>query len=191
MPRPPTVSREEVIARMKEVFRANGYDGATLSMLSASAGLARSGLYHLFPEGKEQMAAAVLKEVRTWSAAHVLQPLTLPGEPAEKLHAMTLALNELYGGGHEACLIGLFSIGEAAQRFGGQLHESLGDLIATIEGVLIEAGIEPRLAHERAEDAVIRIQGSLVVSRVLEDTEPFTSLLRRLPEQLLGKGDQQ
>ena len=190
MSRPPTVPREEVIQRMRAVFRANGYEGATLATLAESAGLARSALYHLFPEGKENMAAAVLDEARAWTIAHVLQPLVQAGEPAAKLRAMTDALHELYGGGHESCLIGLFSTGEAKQHFGGQLKVALSDLIAAIEGVLVEAGVEPGLARDRAEDAVVRIQGSLVVARVLDDTAPFARLLRRLPDELLEQQDQ-
>jgi TetR/AcrR family transcriptional repressor of lmrAB and yxaGH operons len=185
MPRPVTVSRQEVLRRMRSAFRASGYDGASLADLAESTGLTRAALYHHFPDGKAQMAAAVLDDLSRWSFAHILQPLRQPGEPLARLRAMTLGVEELYAGGHEACLIGLFSIGDPLQRFGQQLRRAISDLVGAIEGVLVEAGIARDIAHERAQDAVVRIQGALVVARVLEDTDPFERLMRSLPEQLL------
>lgn len=173
---------------MKVVFRARGYEGTSIEDLAAGTTLNKASLYHRFPEGKVAMAAAVLDDLRNWSAAHLLTPLSEPGDPHERLVAMTRALEELYVGGHEACLIGLFSSGEPLKHFGSQLRDSLSLLIHTIEAVLLQAGIAPELAYARAEDAVIRIQGSLVVVRVLQDTGPFVRLLQRLPDELLYGG---
>ena len=186
MARPVTISREEVVRRIKKAFRANGYEGASLATLAAETGLAKSALYHYFPGGKESMAAAALDELRRWTADRVLEPLLQPGDPRRKLEALAAALDELYSGGHEACLVGLFSIGEALAHFQGQLQASFRSLIAAIAGVLAEAGLADEPAHERAEDAVIRIQGSLVVARTLGDCGPFSRLLRRLPDDLLA-----
>lgn len=187
MARPPTVSRPEVLHRMRKVFRAHGYDGATLTTLSETTGLARAALYHLYPEGKQQMAAAVLEEQKAWSLAHILAPLRQPGDPAGRLRAMTAALDELYRGGHEPCLIGLFSSGEPLRLFSSQLEAAVSDLIAAIRDVLLDAGIESLAAALRAEDAVVRIQGALVVSRALQDTGPFERTLAQLAGQLLGE----
>lgn len=186
MSRPATVSREEVLRRMRSVFRASGFDGASMSALAESTGLTRAALYHHFPEGKTHMAAAVLDDLRVWSLARILQPLAEPGQPRARLTAMTSALEELYGGGHEACLIGVFSVGDPLRQFGNQLRRAISELIGGIERVLVDAGLAPEIARERAEDAVIRIQGSLVVSRILRDTGPFERLLRQLPDQLLA-----
>lgn len=190
MSRPRSIEHGELIARMLRVFRANGYEGASLSQLSKETGLANAALYHRYPGGKREMAEAVLGELRTWTRSHVLAPLLQPGDPAEALQAMCAALHELYDSGHEPCLIGLFSAGESLEHFGESLRCSLADLMAAITGVLTRAGLSEREAHERAEDAVIRIQGSLVVCRALASTEPFTRTLDRLPAQLLAPGSE-
>lgn len=170
---------------MKQVFRASGYEGASLADLAANTGLAKAALYHYFPSGKEGMASAVLDDLRSWMVERVLQPLGRPGEPRAKLVAMTAALDELYAGGHEACLIGVFSVGEALANFQLRLQTAVHDLISAIAGVLRDAGHTPRVARDRAEDAVVRIQGALVVSRALHDSSVFIRLLRRLPDDLL------
>jgi AcrR family transcriptional regulator len=185
MSRPATVPDEELLRRMTTAFRAHGYEGTTLATLSESTGLAKAALYHRFPVGKVSMAAAVLDDIRAWSAARIVQPLMRPGEPYAKLCTMTAALDDLYAGGHEACLIGLFSIGEALVHFQAQLKEALSTLIVAIQSVLLDAGIAPAIARSRSEDAVIRIQGALIVARTLQDTGHFKRALRRLPDQLL------
>ena len=60
----PALAKEEVVARLMKVFRREGYEGASLSRLSEATGLGRSSLYHHFPRGKEDMAAAVLDLAR-------------------------------------------------------------------------------------------------------------------------------
>lgn len=185
MARPRSIETGALIARMLRVFRANGYDGTSLSLLSKETGLANAALYHRYPGGKREMAEAVLADLRAWTLSHVLTPLREPGEPAEVLRATCAALDELYNSGHEPCLIGLFASGESLKQFGESLATSLSDLIAAIADVLARAGLPEQVARERAEDSVIRIQGSLVVSRVLGSTEPFTRILDRLPVQLL------
>lgn len=186
MSRPRSIESGELIARMLRVFRANGYEGTSLSRLSKETGLANAALYHRYPGGKREMAEAVLAELRCWTRAHVLAPLREPGEPAELVRGMCAALDELYSSGHEPCLIGLFAAGEPLEAFGESLRGSLTDLMAAIADVLVRAGLPEATARERAEDAVVRIQGSLVVCRALGSTDPFTRVLDRLPAQLLA-----
>jgi TetR/AcrR family transcriptional regulator, lmrAB and yxaGH operons repressor len=50
---------------------------------------------------------------------------------------------------------------------------------------LIEAEIEPRLAYERSQDAIIEIQGALIVVRILDEPAIFTRILNNMPKKLL------
>jgi TetR/AcrR family transcriptional regulator, lmrAB and yxaGH operons repressor len=50
--------------------------------------------------------------------------------------------------------------------------------------VLIAAGVESTLAQQRGEDAVIAIQGALIVSRGLRNYTAFQRVLQQLPQQL-------
>ena len=51
-------------------------------------------------------------------------------------------------------------------------------------GVAKESGLSSAMARTRAEEAVVRIEGSLVVARVLGDSSAFERVLRMLPELL-------
>jgi len=51
---------------------------------------------------------------------------------------------------------------------------------------LIEAGFNSDAARQKAEDAILQIQGSLVLARGLNDNAPFKRVIKRLPEYLLN-----
>ena len=59
--------------------------------------------------------------------------------------------------------------------------------VDAIAAVLRESGLPTRTARERAQDAVIGIQGSLVMARATGDTKPFRRTLRNLPQELLRR----
>ena len=132
------------------------------------------------------MARAVLQSATDWLRAKVLEPLRGPGDPADRLHRMTRSLNVLYASGSEACLLGVLAGGDARDLFQDPIRDALKAWTEAIAAVLVEAGLPPDEAAERAEDAVIRIQGALVVARGLGTTAPFVRTLRRLPDDLLA-----
>src|SRR5947209_5229638 len=63
---PSSLTREEVIDRLMDVFRRLAYDGASLAEFSKATGLGKSSLYHYFPGGKEDMGRAVLGRATKW-----------------------------------------------------------------------------------------------------------------------------
>jgi AcrR family transcriptional regulator len=183
------MSREEAIAKILKVFRQYGYEGTTLSRLSKATGLGKASLYHYFPNGKEEMAQAVLDFIDEWMRVNILMPLRGSGTPSDRLQAMSKNVDRLYCGGEQTCILAVLSLGEAKDLFHSQIQHALKSWIDTLAEVLVAADIEPTLARQRAEDAIIQIQGSLVLARGLDDTTPFQRVLKRLPEMLLGSGE--
>jgi len=47
-----------------------------------------------------------------------------------------------------------------------------------------ESGLPPSIARLRAEEAIVRSEGSLIVTRVLGDKSSFQRVLKLLPELL-------
>ena len=75
------INKSEIVRKLVPVFRAYGYEGATLSRISKATGLGRASLYHHFPKGKQSMAQAVLNYVNEWFDATVLEPLRSSHQP--------------------------------------------------------------------------------------------------------------
>lgn len=181
------MSKDDVIPKLVGVFRQYGYEGATLSRLSAATGLGRASLYHYFPQGKEGMATAVLDYLNQGLNEHVLAPLHTDLAPEARLHEMALRIEQFYAQGNRACLLALLSTGEAQDLFARQVQTTLRQWIEGLVAVAIEAGIAPEIARERAEDAVLQIQGALVLTRGLNDPSIFQRILNRLPQLLLER----
>ena len=185
MPAPP-LGREAAVDRLLGAFRRYGYDAASLAQLSNATGLGRSSLYHYFPDGKQEMARAVLDRVDAWITESVLSPLKASGKPERRLNQVIVSLDNYYSGGAEACLLGNFAVGEARVIFHDRLSTAFCRLIEGLALLAREKGMLAREARQRAEDAVARIQGALVLSRALGDPEPFRRVLKQLPRDLLG-----
>ncbi len=181
----PLIGKEEVLERLAAAFRRHGYDGASISRLSAATGLGKASLYHYFPGGKSDMAGAVLAHLGERFDRLILAPLRATAPPAERLNRMILGLSEFYGQGHDPCVVDLFAIGTPLEALGPDLAGAIEGWTATLAVVLEDAGIPPERTVARAEDAVIAVEGALVVSRARGTPEPFQRTLAELPGRLL------
>jgi len=77
------------------------------------------------------------------------------------------------------------AIGVIHDLFYVQIHQALNVWLDALAQVLVEADLEPHYSRLRAEDALLQIQGTLVLVRSLNDTAPFERVLQRLPQELL------
>jgi AcrR family transcriptional regulator len=180
------MSRENITRQLVDAFRLYGYDGASLSCLAKVTGLGKTNLYHYFPGGKEEMAEAALDYVNTWLETCILSSLNGKAKPSEKLQIMCQQVKHFFNEGHNSCLWAVLALGQASNdRFHQQIKWALSQWIEAIAAVLEEAGLESQLARCRAEDAVLRIQGALVLARGLDDTMPFQRLMQTLTSELL------
>lgn len=175
-----------MVRQLVPVFLRYGYEGATLSLISKATGLGRASLYHHFPGGKEKMAEAVLSYLVADFDATVLAPLRRGKEPVERLTAMSESLCQFYDNGRAGCILAVFSFGEGQTLFQAQVQLAMNTWLGLLAGALVEAGLDEQLARHRAEEAVVQIQGALVLTRILDSTEPFERVLRHLPAQLLS-----
>ncbi|WP_218082332.1 TetR/AcrR family transcriptional regulator [Anthocerotibacter panamensis] len=183
----PLHAREEVIDRLIGVFRQYGYEGASLTELSKATGLGRSSLYHYFPDGKDDMVRAALERLGQWLQREVVGPLQSGGPPMVRLQRMLTTLDQLYASGGNPCLLGSLVTGASRQRFQAQLQSAFTLWIEALATLLVEAGLPEDTAHERAEGAVVQIQGALVVGGGLGSHAPFERVLKRLATDLLLK----
>jgi TetR/AcrR family transcriptional regulator, lmrAB and yxaGH operons repressor len=108
------------------------------------------------------------------------------GSPRERLERMLQALDSLYAGGRDACVLGNLAVGGARQLYQRQLRSTFSAWVEALERLALEAGISRRTARERAEDLVLQIEGALVLSSGLDDPTPFRRMLRKIPKEFLA-----
>ncbi len=178
------VGDAELLARISVVFRQHGYEGATMSRLSAATGLERASLYHRFPGGKDEMVAAAAAAGHAWFAEHVLRPLAHPGDPAAQLKAACQRLREFYDDGRLPCVLESLSLPAGSEDLHRALGSTLDAWLDAFAQLARRSGFSAAAARERAEQAVIEIEGSLVLARVRKDSGPFLRTIRKLPNLL-------
>ena len=177
--------RADVLPLLGEVFREHGYEGASLAHITARTGLGKGSLYHFFPGGKEEMAAAVLAEIDGWFEANVYAPLRADGDPAAAVRDMLARTDAYFRSGRRVCLVGVFALGEVRDRFGEQVASYFTRWRDALAAALARAGLPAAEADDRAEEAVLAIQGALVLARALNDPAVFGRALERLGRRLL------
>jgi AcrR family transcriptional regulator len=185
MARPPTVLDDELLDRIADVFRDAGYDGASLGALAAATGLQRASLYHRFPDGKAQMAEAVLEKVRR-SFEWLLEPMRTDPDARAGIVESAARIGEFYGGGTLSCVLDTLPLSGAPDSVRAKAAEVAELWISTMADTAQRAGRPPAEAHAAAQDAFVQILGGLVHGRLCGDREPFRRALARLPERLLG-----
>jgi len=183
---PSSISRDEIVGRIQDVFRDYGFDGASLAEISKATRLGKSSLYHYFPGGKEEMAIAVLGRIDTWMNECALGALKRAGTPKARLRAMLRVLDDFYVGGRNACVLGNLVIGGSREKFQEFLASAFGGWIQALRELAVEAGVPGQEAQQRAEDAVVRIEGALIVAGGLDDPSPFKRALRNIERDLLA-----
>jgi TetR/AcrR family transcriptional repressor of lmrAB and yxaGH operons len=184
---PKTVAeRSDVLPVLGEVFREHGFEGASLAIIGARTGLGKGSLYHFFPGGKEEMAAAVLAEIDSWFATRIFKPLREEVDAARAITNMLRAVEGYFNSGQRICLVGALALNDSRDLFAPRIRDYFAAWAEALESALIRAGQGPKKARGRAEEALATIQGALVLGRALHDPAVFQRILARLKKRLVG-----
>jgi AcrR family transcriptional regulator len=183
------LSRDELLSRLHEIFSRYGYEGASMARIAAATGLGKASLYHHFPNGKAQMARAVLDHVAAWFESNLFRPLEAVTPPRQRLVAMIATLQEHYASGERACLPAMLALGEERQMFAGQIESLFSRWTAHLTQMLADAGLARDVAERRAHDGLARVLGAMLMSRTLGDVRPFALMAEDLPLLLFAGAD--
>jgi TetR/AcrR family transcriptional repressor of lmrAB and yxaGH operons len=178
------LSKEEILDRLMILFRQRGYDGASLADIAEVTGLGKSSLYHHFPGGKVEMAREVMAHLSSKFEPALLR-LRGEGTPRSKLNSFLSVVERVYDSGRLACLLERLCASADRKKFAKPLRNTFGALLEGFEYLCLEAGQGGSVARARAEDAVVRIQGSLVLAAGLDQPEVFVRALGKIRETLL------
>lgn len=183
---PRLVSDAQLYDRLLDLFRRTGFDGASLSRLQDATGLKRSSLYHRFPNGKDEMAVAVIDEAARRFETDILAPsrntdLSLD----ERVASIGERLNRFYDRGRLSCLLDTMSVGSAPDDVTTRVNAAMTTWIDTFARLSRDAGTSRTHAKQRATDAVAAIEGALVLARATGDPTAFRRAIATLPDRIL------
>lgn len=184
--RPQKVLELEILSGLAKVFRAKGYDGASLAELAAATGLKKASLYHRFPGGKQEMAAAVLEHIDAWVATHIFKELLDASKSGKDrlLHGLE-AIRTLYDKGNEICIFRALSMKSGLELFEDQIAHGMKAWINAFVEVGIALGLTPTQSHNSAVQTLIEIQGALLVTKGMDDIGIFENTLKHIEERYI------
>ena len=178
------VSDEVFLATALDLFRTYGFEGVSLKQLADATGLEKASLYYRYPGGKDSIAMAAASEAVKWLQANVIDPLAGSGPPRKRVSFVADKLREFYAGGLKACVMDVLSIRGGSEELQLSLKAAMQALLNAFAQIAKESGYGSAAARSKAEEAIVRLEGSLILTRVLGDTAYFERMLKGLPDLL-------
>lgn len=182
--RKPLKQKNEIVSDLSKVFRTYGFDGATITRLTNGTGLERASLYHHFPNGKTDMAEAVLLKALDDLKIEVVDRLNDDVDAETKINSMIDAVDKFYNHGNEVCFITIFSLAKISKSVTDGMSSALRLWLKLLEKALDELKISK--PKESAQQALATIQGALILSNTIKDPKIFRNSLRQLKSQWLN-----
>lgn len=178
---------QDVDRKLTEVFARFGYDGASMELLSQATGLKKASLYHRFPGGKKEMARHVLSNITAWFLDRVDAVIRDTSRPLDvRLEEALVAISDLFANGDRNCPLRMLSAGSESASFQEAIAACFAILSDGFSLVAMENGLPEDIAKAKAMEAIINIQGSLVLSRAMNDNNIFRTSISAIPK-LLGQ----
>ncbi|WP_436535976.1 TetR/AcrR family transcriptional regulator [Actinoplanes sp. HUAS TT8] len=184
MARSPSIDEAQLLDALMAVFREKGFDGAVIGDLSAASGLQRASLYHRYPAGKEEIADAVLTKVGErflW----ILEPMRTDSDLARGVAETANRLSDFYGAGTLSCVLDTMTLAGTPAKVRDHARALAVTWIDAMTDAARRAGREPDDARRASTEAFLRIEGALVLARVMGETQAFTETVALLPSILL------
>ena len=180
------LDRSDAVLALAGVFRKRGFEGGSLSVIQQETGIGRGSLYHFFPEGKTDMAAAVLEQVSDWFEERIFAPLRTAQNATEAIEATSQEVAEYFISRERVCLFAAITLGEEQEAFTGPVRKYFTDWVDALAGALRAGGLSSEEAADRALDAVATIQGGLILARAYDDDATLLGIVERTKQNLLA-----
>lgn len=180
MPRIAKLSKHALVEKLSVVFENNGFAGASMAMLAHASGLSKASLYHFFPGGKQEMATQALGQAGARLQALMLAPLTDGSSAQDRLHASLEGTATYYAGAAPVCLMNSLLVGDGTVLFAEQIRHAVEIWQKSLSSAYEDAGADPTEARAWAAYAVERIQGALILCRVMASRSPLEACLSEL-----------
>ncbi|MBF6352193.1 TetR/AcrR family transcriptional regulator [Nocardia flavorosea] len=183
-----TGTRERLVTATIELLRTRGYSGTSVKQISAAANAPMGSLYHHFPGGKPELAAAALRDAGV--AYGQLIPLLL--DPYADLRealpaAFTTAAEQIEQTGWiNMCPVGTVAgeIADAEPELRAVAAEIIASWIEDGTAYFTGRGLPEDTARELILGTLTALEGAFVLSRTLRSTEPLHAAGRAMSARL-------
>jgi TetR/AcrR family transcriptional repressor of lmrAB and yxaGH operons len=178
--------RQKIVRSAAVLFRRQGYAASGTSQILALSGAPRGSLYHYFPAGKEQIAAAAVDYAGDLVSGSLAALIERESSPADALreYGKLLAGWLTESGYRDGCPITttLLELSPASESVTAAGSRVLHDWVGLLQRALEESAVPPDRARSLATLAVASLEGALVLARVDQDTTALLDVVAQLAE---------
>jgi TetR/AcrR family transcriptional repressor of lmrAB and yxaGH operons len=167
-----------------DLFRTYGFEGVSLKMLSDKTGLEKASLYYRYPAGKDQIVTTVAESVAAWFESNIFDLLNGTGTPRARISLVAERFKEFYLNGAKASILDVLSIQSGPEELRVVLRKMTQTWVDAFTKIATESCLDAVDARLRAEEALIRIEGSLIFARTVGSGAVFERTLKFLPDLL-------
>lgn len=184
-------TRDRLLTAANELFRAQGFNGTSLSQIVKASKATTGSLYHFFPGGKDELTAEVLRTSGVAYGNLVELVVRAAADPATGLDDAFAGAAELMLGTDfiDPCPIGTIAR-EVASTHEPLRRVALGVMESWIEifvAILIEAGVSNASSKRLAILTIASIEGAFVVARTMRDVAPFLEVGHALRDAIAAE----
>lgn len=176
-----TDTRDRILDATADLFRERGYSGTGLKAISTAANAPFGSVYHHFPGGKDELAAASLRRAADGYAAHVLEVLAAgPTDVVEAIrHGFVAAGQTLVDTDFvDACPIATVALEVASSN--DALRRVTAEIFAgwldALDLLFLGAGLDASNARRLSTLFLAALEGGFLLSRAARDPEPMLLL---------------
>ncbi len=169
--------RDKIVRAAADLLRRRGYAATGLSDIIAASGAPKGSLYHYFPAGKDQIAAAALRYAGELLEKTLVDIAAKTDAAADilRVYAALLAGWMAQSGFRDGCPITTTVLETAPEK--AEIAEAGRDAFARwrapLERRLVEQGVAPTRALALAQFAIMSLEGALVLARVEASEAPI------------------
>lgn len=183
--------KDALIQAAIRLFREKGYASSGLSEILSLSGAPKGSLYHYFPNGKEELAAAAL----TTAAAVVAKTLNnlaeethSPGEFVQRYCEMLAGWmeNSGYKSGCPITTTVLETVPQSTILSAVSRH-AIASWVNIIAAFYQRNGLARPDAEEQAEFVISAIRGALIQCRIQQSPAPLLNVARRINSMNLSQ----
>ncbi len=173
-------TKKDLVDQLVVVFRARGYEGATLTQLAKATGLGKASLYHHFPGGKAEMAAVLLRHGVSELQQKAFRHLTTKRAPMVRIRNFIAGFDDYAEQGNTHCLVAVLAQGSAAEAHGRHIAQQFQDWQATIAQTFEDSGMKRKKAKRLAGSLLAELYGGLLLAKLNGDPSIFQRTIKTL-----------
>lgn len=171
--------RDKIVRAAAELFRRRGYAATGINEIAELSGAPKGSLYHYFPDGKEEIAAAAVRYAGERVAATIADLVRSNEAPGDALRAYGHMLGGWMAQSRfvDGCPISttMLEIGPEETAVVAAGRAAFASWVQGFADALSKAGVAEAEAEAAARSAIMLIEGALIFARVERNAAAITA----------------